>query len=282
MSAATPPAANPFPGLRPFEFSEAHLFFGCDEQVDELLGRLGRSRFLAPRTDLGLQIDELGDEIRRDPSRAVILCSPNNPTGAAATVEEVAGLLKIMQAPLLLDNAYGEFSAHDYRPLLGRFEHLLIFRTFSKAWSLGGMRLGYVLAHPDLVAELIKVKLPYNVNHAGAVVGEVVLEQAQVAERRIAVIKGRREQWRAMLRQQGFEVQPSEGNFLLVSVTGRAARQGRPPAEVVAEVRDGLAARGILVRDLSGYPGLVGCFRIGIGSGAALRATRRALEEVLR
>ena len=254
--------------------------FGLYEMFVRRAG--ARSRFLAPREDLGLQIDELRAEIARDPSRPLILCSPNNPTGAAATVDEVASLLDELRAPMILDNAYGEFCRYDYRPLLERYENLVIFRTFSKAWSLGGMRLGYLLAHPQLVEELIKVKLPYNLNHAASLAGVAALENAAVAERRVSVLCGRREQFRDLFVEVGFEVLPSEGNFLLVRAQPLADRSGESSGELVRRVRNGLAERGILVRDVSGYPGLAGSFRIGVGSGGALRATRSALKEILR
>ncbi len=225
----------------------------------------GVPRFLEPLPDLALQTDELQAEIERDPRRPVILCTPNNPTGAAADPATIDRLLTALEAPLLLDNAYGEFCRHDYRPLLRRHSNLIVFRTLSKAWSLGGIRLGYLLADPELVAELIKVKLPYNVGHAAAVIGEVALEHADRLLPRIAVVRARREQWAAMLREFGFEVFDSEANFLLA----------RHP--LCIGIREALAGRGILVRDVSGYPGLADCMRIGIGGGAALRAARRAL-----
>jgi histidinol-phosphate aminotransferase len=229
-------------------------------------------RFLPPRADLRLPIAELQSEIERDPRRPLLLCTPNNPTGHAATAAEVAGLLDRLEAPLLLDNAYGEFCRHDYRPLLARYPHLLLFRTFSKAWSLAGLRLGYLLADPGLVRELIKVKLPYNLGHATALAGQWGLENPAAAERRVRLLLGRRDGWFRMLAVAGFEVFPSEANFLLVRC---------PPGVDVDRVQQQLAERGIRVRDVSGYPGLAGCFRVAIGSGPALRDTRRALLEIL-
>ena len=229
----------------------------------------GVALHLPPAPDLRLQTDELLAEIERDPRRPAILCTPNNPTGAAAdpaTVERVAASL---DAALLLDNAYGEFCRHDYRPLVRANPNVILFRTLSKAWSLGGVRLGYLLAAPELAAQLIKVKLVYNVGHASAVIGEVALEHADRFPRRVAVVRARREQWAAMLREFGFEVFDSEANFLL-------ARHPR-----CSEIRDGLAAAGVLVRDVSRYPGLRNCMRIGIGSGPALRTTRQALAGML-
>jgi histidinol-phosphate aminotransferase len=253
--------------------------FGLYEMFVRRAG--GRPRFLSPRADLRLQVEELGAEIARDASRPLLLCSPNNPTGAAATVEEIERLLDALDAPLLLDNAYGEFCRFDYRPLLDRHSNLLLFRTFSKAWSLGGMRVGYLVAHPDLVAELIKVKLPYNLNHAGVAAGLAALGGSDAAARRIRVLVGRRDDWFAMLSELGLEVHPSDGNFLLVSARP-IARDGESASAACRRLRDALARAGILVRDVSRYPGLDGCFRIGVGSGPALRATRQTLQEAVR
>jgi histidinol-phosphate aminotransferase len=232
-------------------------------------------RALPPRPDLELPLAEIEAAVEENPRRPVVLCSPNNPTGAAAPPEWVEGLLARLQAPLLLDNAYGEFCRHDYRPLLERHPHLLVFRTFSKAWSLGGMRLGYVLAHPDLTTELIKIKLPYNLSHAGLVIGQVVLEARAAMRRRVAAIVALRRRWSESLTGFGFEVLPSEGNFLLARVPEERLGLG------VDRVRRGLGERGILVRDVSAYPGLAGCMRVSVGGKRALRATEAALEEML-
>jgi histidinol-phosphate aminotransferase len=236
----------------------------------------GRYRPVPPRPDLAPPFAELSAEVEAGPRRPLLLCSPNNPTGGALSPGQVEALLERLEAPLLLDNAYGEFCRHDYRPLLDRHPHLLLFRTFSKAWSLAGLRAGYLLAHPDLVAELVKVKLPYNLGHAAAVAAQVALAEAAVSERRVRLLVGRRGQWAAVLAAAGLEVFPSEGNFLLVRCpAGGGVEAG------LERVRRGLAERGVLVRDVSRYPGLAGCFRISIGSGPALRATRRALDEVM-
>ena len=201
----------------------------------------------------------------------MLLCTPNNPTGEAIAPARVEALLERLEAPLFLDNAYGEFCAHDYRPLLARHRHLLIFRTFSKAWSLAGMRLGYLLADPALVGELLKLKLPYNVNQASALAGEVALAHPRAAQRRVSLLVARREAWAAMLAAAGAEVFPSSANFVLTRWAPATAER----------VRDGLAARGIRVRDLSRGAGLAGCLRVSVGSGAALRDTRLALAGIL-
>ncbi len=219
--------------------------------------------------DLRLPVAELRRAVDENPRRPLLLCSPNNPTGDAVTPGELEDLLERLSAPLLLDNAYGEFCAHDYRPLLRRHRHLLVFRTFSKAWSLGGLRLGYLLADPALAAELLKVKLPYNVSFLTAAAGEAVLAARAAAERRVRVLLGRRPQWSAMLAAAGFHVYPTEANFVLARHP-RAAAIGRA-----------LDQRGIRVRVLGGHPLLAQCLRFSVGGGRALRATRQALAEIL-
>lgn len=231
-----------------------------------------RPLFLDSGPDLALPLAKIEAEVARDPTRPLILCTPNNPTGDAAPALWVDALLEKLEAPLLLDNAYAEFSPRDYRPLLRRHPHLLIFRTFSKAFSLGGLRLGYLLADPRLVAELIKVKLPYNVGFLGGLAGTLVLEAEAAHRRRVGVLLGRRPQWRAMLERHGFTVYPSEANFLLARV--------RPGIDAARLWRD-LEGEGIRVRDFTSYPLLDGCLRFSVGSGRALRAVDTALSLLL-
>lgn len=236
-----------------------------------------KPRFLPAGDDLALPMDALLAEVEKDPRRPVILCTPNNPTGDAASVEAVEALLERLEAPLLLDNAYGEFCDQDYRPLLRRYRNLVLFRTFSKAWSLGGLRLGYLLADPALVHELMKVKLPYNVGLAHSMAAEAVLDHPAAAERRVRAILGRRPQWQAMLEELGFQVFPSQANFFLARVGAEHVAAGLD----VDAVRRGLEARSIRVRDVSKYPGLKNCMRVSVGSGRALRDVREALEAIL-
>ncbi|MEM8994819.1 MAG: histidinol-phosphate transaminase [Acidobacteriota bacterium] len=234
----------------------------------------GKPNFLQAGDDLTLPMAALEAEVERDPTRPVMLCTPNNPTGDAASPEAVERLLERLKAPLLLDNAYAEFCRYDYRPLLRRHRHLVIFRTFSKAWSLGGLRLGYLLADPGLVRELMKVKLPYNIGLGHVEAACEVLDRPGPAERRVRAILGRRPQWRAMFEEVGYRPLASEANFFLVEV-----------GPDVARIREGLEARGIRVRDVSKYPGLNGFMRVSVGSGPALRDTREgilAIQEQIR
>ena len=239
----------------------------------------GVARFLGPRGDLRLPVDELLAEARGVPGRPLLLCSPNNPTGEALAPERVAELARALDAPLLLDAAYGELSRHDYRPLLDTHPNLLLFRTFSKAWALGGLRVGFVLGHPDLVREICKVKAPYNLGRASLIAARAVLAAEPATRRRVRALVALRGEWRAMLQgavpRWDLEVLPSEANFLLVRFGGDETGRAR-----ARRVLGGLAARGILVRDFDRAPGCAGCVRFTVGGRPALRAVRTALEEI--
>jgi len=239
----------------------------------------GIARFLGPRDDLRLPIDELLAEARRRPGRPLLLCTPNNPTGEALAPERVAELARALEAPLLLDAAYGEFTDHDYRPLLDTHPNLLLFRTFSKAWALGGLRVGFVLGHPDLVREILKVKAPYNLGRASLIAARAVLAAEPATRRRGRALVALRPEWRRMLQETvarwGLDVLPSEANFLLARFGADEAGRAR-----ARRVVDGLAARGIQVRDFDRAPGCAGCVRFSVGGRRALRAVRSALEEI--
>jgi histidinol-phosphate aminotransferase len=235
-----------------------------------LLARVSaRPVLFAAGDDLRLPLDDVRRAVDEDPTRPLLLCSPNNPTGDAASVEDVDDLLSRLEAPLFLDHAYGEFADVDYRPLLDKHRHLLVFHTFSKAWSLAGLRLGYLLADPAVAEEIAKVKRPYNVNFLTAAAGEALLADSAAAERRVRVLVGRRAQWAAMLAEAGLRVYPSQANFVL-------ARHPKAP-----EIGRALDRRGIRIRVLGGHEILRQCLRFSVGTGVALRATRTALEEIM-
>jgi len=122
---------------------------------------------------------------------------------------------------------------------------------------------------------LVKAKLPYNLGHPGVTAGLAVLAEPAVSRRAVTTILRRRPQWEELLRSGGFEIFATEANFVLLRCGTDAGAQGR--AETL---RRDLADRGILVRNVSAGPGLRGCLRVTVGGGGALRAFRRALEEL--
>jgi histidinol-phosphate aminotransferase len=198
-------------------------------------------------------------------------CSPNNPTGEAATPELLAAVCEAAPGLVVVDEAYGEFGAAHAAALLGRFPNLVVTRTFSKAFRLAGLRLGYLLADPVVVDGLRLVRLPYHLSALTQAVGLRALAHAAELGAHVAVIRQERQRLAAELgRLPGVRVLPSDANFLCFSLP-------LPPRQVWAALLD----RGVLVRDVSGYPTLERHLRVTVGTPAEDDAFLGALAEVL-
>ncbi|MCO5171341.1 MAG: histidinol-phosphate transaminase [Planctomycetes bacterium] len=193
----------------------------------------------------------------REGARVLIVCSPNNPTGSHLDEPALRRLLRAWQGLVVVDEAYQEFTGWSAVPLLAEFPHLVVLRTFSKAMGLAGLRVGYLLARPELATELDKVRLPYNLNRFSTIAAELALERYdELLAPLVARLIDERERLAAAIAAlPGFLPYPSRANFLLV-------RSAWPPGEVHAA----LAARGVLARDVSRYPMLAECLRVSVGT----------------
>ena len=112
-------------------------------------------------------------------AKVLILCSPNNPTGSEVSLEDLHRILKTFNGQVLLDEAYYEFCGRTGMQFLSEFPRLVITRTFSKAMGMAGLRLGYLMAHPDLAAQIAKAKMPYNVNQFSLTAAQVALDHRE-------------------------------------------------------------------------------------------------------
>lgn len=204
------------------------------------------------RADFGLDIDALVGAVTPR-TKVISLVSPNNPTGNAASQEQIVRLLHL--GPLVvLDEAYAEFAPRSLLPLAREFDNLIVLRTFSKWAGLAGLRIGYGIFPAELMPYLWKIKPAYNVNAAALAAVEATFEdlpwvRASVA--RLRVERGRL--YRNLRKLNILQPYPSQGNYILCRVLhGRAA-----------ELRARLADLGIMVR---GYDGaLAGYLRISVG-----------------
>jgi histidinol-phosphate aminotransferase len=225
----------------------------------------------------------LDAELRYDPdalSRAraqsgaavTIVCSPNNPTGSSLPSGAVERLCEDDSGLVVIDEAYAEFSGWSAVPLLQRYSNLIVLRTLSKAGALAGLRIGYLLASPELVSEVNKARLPYSLNFFSQIAAEEILgDWEAVAERVERIVNERGVLAAALARLSGLRCYASDANFVLVEL-----QDAHPVA-----VFEALAAEGILVRDVSRYPGLSRHLRISVGTpdqnAALVAALPRAL-----
>lgn len=194
---------------------------------------------------------------RRTGAALSIVCSPNNPTGTAMSVADVARLCGESDGLVVVDEAYHEFSGRSVVPLLPDHANLVVLRTFSKAMALAGLRLGYLMAAPALVREIDKARLPYNINFFSQAAALAALEQPGILEASVArLVRLRGELFEALQALPGVRPVPSEANFILFELPG-----ADPKAVFEALYRD-----GILVRDVTSYPRLGRCLRVSVGS----------------
>jgi histidinol-phosphate aminotransferase len=202
---------------------------------------------------------------------AVFVSHPNNPTGNLQHETFLIDVLNATDALVLVDEAYFEFSRHTMRPHMQRHHNLVILRTFSKAFSLAALRVGYLLAHEDVITELTKVRQPYSVDRFSQWVAAMVFRERVVFESQISDLIRQRDVIQHGLDQlSGVVVYPSEANFVLFRVEHAAAVW-----------RDLLHGHGVLVRDLSRAPYLEDCLRVSVGSPEENARFLRAMEEIL-
>lgn len=219
--------------------------------------------------DLRLTAEVGADAVTTHAPHVVVVASPNNPTGIAVPLDAVEALHDAGEALVVVDEAYVEFGGDTARVLLERLPRLVVTRTFSKAFRLAGLRLGYLLGQPWVVADLRTVRLPYHLDAVKQAAALVALERRGELLDHIAGVVQERGRVAAELRAlPGVEVIPSQANFLLF----------RTPVDGVFER---LLERGVLVRDFSRAPRLAGCLRVTIGTRDENDAFVAALRDVL-
>ncbi len=192
-------------------------------------------------------------------TKMVFIANPNNPTGTMNTEEEVLSFLRKVppQVLLIFDEAYREYVDREDFPdtleLLRRHDNLLVMRTFSKAYGLAGLRLGYGAASKEAVAVMNKVRQPFNVNLLAQVAALAALRDQDHLKKVVGLCWEERERLEHVLDGMGLAYLPSETNFILVKL----GRDGR-------EVFNALLKKGVIVRAMGGY-GFPDTIRVTIG-----------------
>lgn len=201
----------------------------------------------------------------------VIVCSPNNPTGGCESLTTLEALLGEAPGIVVVDEAYGEFDGHEHsaRPLLDDHPNLVITKTFSKAWRLAGVRIGYMLAAPELIADLARVRLPYHLSSITQLIGVAAIKHSAETLEMARSIARQRDRITAGLATLGLKTYPSRANFVLFEVDDPDA------------VWSALLERGVLIRNYSGAPGLERCLRVTAGLPEETDAFLDALREGL-
>ncbi len=222
------------------------------------------------RADYTIDEEAVLSRVARGDIDYVIVTSPNNPTGDLADERFILRLLDATDALVMVDEAYFEFSRGTVRPYLAQHKNLVILRTFSKAFSLAGVRVGYLLGNPEVIREFLKVRQPYSVDAVSQAIARVVFRNRAKFEHGIMqIVSERGRMFRELSQLPGVTAYPSNANYILFR------------AEGAGEVWQQLYDRGILVRDFSRAPMLQDCLRVSIGSPEENDEFLAALREIL-
>ncbi|MFQ6035408.1 MAG: histidinol-phosphate transaminase [Sedimentisphaerales bacterium] len=199
-----------------------------------------------------------------------IVCNPNAPTGSFVSVDELASLADELAGILLIDEAYVDFAQNNCTALVKDFDNVIILRSMSKGYSLAGLRFGYAIAQPDLIAGLMKVKDSYNVDAVAIAVAAAAIKDQRYFKENVEKMKRDREKLTEQLRTLKFEVSKSYANFVL-------AKSKNCPA---SEIYNKLVQRNIYVRYFD-LPGLSDKLRITVGTRQQNEKLILALKEIL-
>jgi histidinol-phosphate aminotransferase len=233
---------------------------------------IGARAVVTPALDWGHDLEAMAAAIT-PATRLVFIANPNNPTGtwleADALERFVAGVPE--QVIVVVDEAYTEYleggeSAADW---VGRYPNMVVTRTFSKAYGLAGLRVGYALSHPKVADLLNRVRQPFNVNSVALAAAAAALDDREHIARSVALNRDGMAWLEGKFRRLGLAWIPSKGNFISVD-TGR-------PAEPLFEA---LLREGVIVRPVGGY-GMPNHLRVTIGLPEENRRFIQALEKVL-
>jgi histidinol-phosphate aminotransferase len=220
------------------------------------------------REDFSLDADAFIARMKAEKPALVFLAYPNNPTGVLYPEKDIEKIIRNSSGLIVIDEAYHVFAGKSFLPRLAEFDNLVVIRTVSKL-GLAGIRLGYLVGRPEWVAQIDKVRPPYNVSVLTQTAALFMLERLELLEEQAARIRAERNTLGTELKAlKGVTVFPSEANFFLIRV---------PDADRTFE---SLKRQGVLVRNLNS-PALRHCLRVTVGTPDENRILLSALRESL-
>lgn len=207
------------------------------------------------KDDWSLDEDAFIEAIKKERPAIIILANPNNPTGNYFGEETIRRILDTAEGVVVVDEAYYNFSKKTSLNLIDEYPNLIVLRTLSKI-GMAGLRVGFMLGSKELMAEIGKIRLPYNINLLSQIAAEVILDNMAEVDRNVdKVIESRERLFKSMQSIPNITPYPSETNFILFRTEKEAGA-----------IHRGLIEKGILIRNLSDNNRLKNCLRVTIGT----------------
>ena len=200
----------------------------------------------------------------------VFLSYPNSPTGNLFSRDKIEAIIKKTPGVVVVDEAYASFSGHTLVPLLKKYDNLIILKTLSKL-GMASMRLGFLIGNKDIISQLDKVRLPYNINSLSQIAANFFLDyQTEFASQVQEVVKRREELYLALKEITGINPYPSRANFIYFSCFFDSDR-----------IYHSLTAAGVFVKNLNKPPRMANCMRVTVGNLEENAAFIKALKSVI-
>lgn len=238
------------------------------EKMIQIMG--GNVKEITRNSDFSDDFTKISNSINYNTS-LIILCSPNNPTGNLVDKNSLEKLLSSSDVPVIVDEAYFEFTEETVADLVNRYDNLIVVRTFSKAFGLAGLRVGYLLSSISTTSLLNKVRPPNSVGELSVNLSRIALNNIDWIENNVKEILSEKILFIEQVSKiKNVEIIPSTSNFMLLKFTNTGG----------ADIYEKLLRKGIVVRDVSGTPGLENYIRINIGLHDENNKLIQAIEEV--
>jgi histidinol-phosphate aminotransferase len=220
--------------------------------------------------DFDLDADLMLKKANASKARVIFLACPNNPTGNRFSDNELRKILERADAAVVIDEAYFSFSNKTWLPLLKKYPNMILLRTLSKI-GFAGLRIGVLTASQNIIDELNKIRLPYNINSLSQAAGVAALKHNDVISRQISLLISERERlYNALSKLPGVTVYPSETNFIMIRTAVDASG-----------IHKKLKQAGILIKNLNKPGPLKNCLRVTIGTPAENREFLTRLKRIL-
>ncbi|MEX0325435.1 MAG: histidinol-phosphate transaminase [Puniceicoccaceae bacterium] len=216
------------------------------------------------------------EDLLARPSDLLFLTCPNAPTGVRFPMEDLRLLAEGVEGLLVIDEAYVEFAQASALPLLQEFENVVLTRTFSKAYGLAGLRVGYAMAASPVIDVLDRIRDSYNVNRLSQAGALAALASQPVYDDYVRQIQEIRQKVHDFLVTSKWDIYPSEANFLFAEPVSAAGERG---PEIASTLFEWLKERKILVRYFPKHPLTASRLRISIGSSSEME---RFMEEITK
>ena len=205
--------------------------------------------------DYCLDVEKFVHTVIEQKASLAVVCNPNNPTGNPLTLSDIEYIAQNIECAFLVDEAYIEFYGESAVGLLKKYPHMIIARTFSKAYGLAAARVGYMLASEAIVEMIDKSYMPYHMNVLSLVTADIVYQMRHEYVPRIQMMIAERKRLQEELKKlPGLKVYPSATNFILVKY------------EQAIALNDAMEAQGIGLRSFGNAPRLENCLRISMGT----------------